>query len=48
MEIIYLLVPLSLILSVLGLSAFLWALKSGQFEDTDTPQVRAIFDDEES
>ena len=46
MEIVYLLVPLSLVLSSLGLAAFLWALKSGQFDDTETPQVRILFDDE--
>lgn len=47
MEIVYFLIPLSLILSFLGLMAFIWAFKSGQFEDTDTPQIRILFDEEE-
>lgn len=47
MEIIYLLVPLSLVLSSLGLVAFLWALRTGQFKDVETPQIRILFDDEE-
>ncbi len=47
MEIIYLLVPLSLALSSVGLGAFLWALKTGQFDDIETPQIRILFDDED-
>ncbi|WP_223677946.1 cbb3-type cytochrome oxidase assembly protein CcoS [Azospirillum agricola] len=30
----------------LGLAAFLWALKSGQFEDLDGAAHRALFDDD--
>ncbi|RMG39325.1 MAG: cbb3-type cytochrome oxidase assembly protein CcoS [Candidatus Dadabacteria bacterium] len=47
MDIIYLLLPLSLLLALVGLAAFIWATRSGQFDDLDTPQIRMLFDDEE-
>jgi cbb3-type cytochrome oxidase maturation protein len=39
------LVPAALILGALGLAAFLWALRSGQFEDLDGAAYRALEDD---
>lgn len=45
MSIIYLLLPASLILALLGLAAFIWASRSGQFDDLDTPAKRILFDD---
>lgn len=47
MDIVYVLLPLSLILALGALGAYLWSVKSGQFNDVDTPQVRMLFDDEE-
>ena len=44
MEIIYFLIPLSLILVVVALWAFFWAAKSGQFDDLDSPAL-SILDD---
>jgi cbb3-type cytochrome oxidase maturation protein len=38
------LIPAALFLGLLGLAAFLWALKSGQFEDLDGAGWRAIQD----
>lgn len=40
------LIPAALFLGLLGLLAFLWALKSGQFEDLDGASWRAIQDSE--
>ncbi len=45
MEIIFYLIPLSLFLGLLGLGAFLWALKKGQFEDTETPAHKILTED---
>jgi cbb3-type cytochrome oxidase maturation protein len=42
-----LLIPVALFLGLLGLGAFLWALKSGQFEDLDGAAQRILNDDEE-
>ncbi len=41
------LIPIALGLGLLGLVAFLWALKSGQFEDLDGAAHRILLDDDE-
>ncbi len=38
------LIPAALVLGLLGLAAFLWALRSGQFEDLEGASWRAIQD----
>lgn len=48
MSAIYLLIIISIIIAVGFLAVFLWAVKSGQFEDSYTPSVRILFDDEDS
>jgi cbb3-type cytochrome oxidase maturation protein len=40
------LIPAALALGLLGLAAFLWALRSGQFEDLEGASWRAIQDSE--
>ena len=44
MKIILVLIIVSLILALLFLGAFIWALKSGQYDDDYTPSVRMLFD----
>jgi cbb3-type cytochrome oxidase maturation protein len=39
------LVPVALLLGALGLVAFMWALRSGQFEDLEGAAYRALEDD---
>ena len=39
------LIPAALLLGALGLLAFLWALRSGQFEDLEGAAYRALEDD---
>jgi len=46
MEVLAYLVPLALTLGLLGLGAFLWSLKTGQYEDLDGAAWRAIMDDD--
>jgi len=41
------LIPLALLLGLGGLAAFLWALKSGQFDDMDGAAHRILFDDDD-
>ena len=43
MDIIGLLLPVSLVMGLGGLCAFVWSLRSGQFEDPDGDQHRALF-----
>jgi cbb3-type cytochrome oxidase maturation protein len=45
MEIIFLLIGISLVLAFLFLGSFIWATKSGQFDDDYTPSIRMLFDD---
>lgn len=42
------LIPVALILGGIGLVAFLWALKSGQFDDLDGAAHRILFEDDDS
>ena len=41
------LIPIALLLGGLGLLAFLWSLKSGQFDDLEGNANRILFDDED-
>jgi len=41
------LIPVALFLGGIGLAAFLWALKNGQFDDLDGAALRILDDDEE-
>jgi cbb3-type cytochrome oxidase maturation protein len=40
------LIPVALFLGLVGLAAFVWALKSGQFDDPDGAAARILMDDE--
>lgn len=42
------LIPIALFLGAVGLAAFLWSLKSGQYEDLDGAAERILFDDDDS
>lgn len=46
MEILVFLVPLALMLGLAGLAAFLWSLRSGQYDDLDGAAVRILPDDD--
>ena len=39
MEIIYILIPLTLLLLCIAIWGFFWAVKSGQFDDLDSPAI---------
>jgi cbb3-type cytochrome oxidase maturation protein len=45
MSILIYLIPVALFLGGLGLAAFLWALRSGQYEDLEGAASRILFDD---
>ena len=48
MDIILYLIPAALFLGLLGLGAFFWALRSGQFDDLDGAAHRILFEDDEA
>ena len=45
MYIMFLLMAFSLAASLIFLAAYIWSVKSGQFNDKYTPSVRMLFDD---
>jgi len=47
MNIFYLLIGVSLFAALIFLGLFIWAVRSGQFEDNVTPSIRILFDDDE-
>lgn len=47
LDVLYLLIPLSLVLVALIVAALLWAIRSGQFEDLEGPAHRILLDDDE-
>ncbi|HID49032.1 MAG TPA: cbb3-type cytochrome oxidase assembly protein CcoS [Chromatiales bacterium] len=47
MSILFLLIPLAMIFVGIALWAFLWAVKSGQFEDMEGPAHRILMDDDD-
>lgn len=42
-----LLIPVALLLGLSGLGAFLWSLRSGQFDDLDGASMRILIEDDE-
>ena len=46
MSVLLYLIPLALCLGLVGLLAFLWTLRSGQFDDLDGAAQRILFDDD--
>ncbi len=47
MDIIYILIPLSILIVGVAISVLFWAIKSGQFDDLDSPAHRILFDDDD-
>lgn len=48
MEIIYVLIPVSLVLLGVALWGFFWAVRSGQFDDLDSPAYRVLMEEDRS
>ena len=47
MSVLYILIPLSVVLVAVIVAAFLWAIRSGQFDDLEGPAHRILLDDDE-
>jgi cbb3-type cytochrome oxidase maturation protein len=47
MDILFLLIPISLIIMGIAVWVFLWAIRSGQFEDLEGPAHRILMDDDD-
>lgn len=46
MSVIYILLTISIVVAVVFFIAFIVAIRNGQFDDSYTPSVRMLFDDE--
>ena len=44
MSIIFFVLPITLLLSFSAVAAFSWATRAGQFDDLQTPALRALHD----
>lgn len=42
------LIPIAIGLGVIGLGAFMWSLRDGQYDDLDGAAERILFDDDDS
>ena len=48
MDVIVVLIPVALFLGLLGLVAFLWTLRAGQYEDLEGAAQRILLDDDDA
>ncbi|MBK6949677.1 MAG: cbb3-type cytochrome oxidase assembly protein CcoS [Haliscomenobacter sp.] len=48
MTVVFLLILVSLVVALGFLAAFLWAVRSGQYDDDYTPSVRILFDEKQT
>lgn len=46
MSVVYIALPAVLLLALAGVIAFIWAVRSGQMDDLETPGLRILGDDE--
>ncbi len=46
MSVIFVLIAFSSFVAIIFLASYLWAVKSGQYDDNYTPSVRILFDNE--
>ena len=47
MTVLIYLIPIALFLGLLGLAAFMWSLKSGQYDDLEGAAHRILFDEDD-
>jgi cbb3-type cytochrome oxidase maturation protein len=47
MSIIYILIPIAILLTALGIYLFFWAVKTEQFEDLEKQGMSILFDDDQ-
>ena len=47
MSLLFVVLPIALLLAAAAVAAFVWAARSGQMDDLETPALRMLHDDEE-
>ncbi|MBW7906700.1 MAG: cbb3-type cytochrome oxidase assembly protein CcoS [Phycisphaerae bacterium] len=46
MSVIYVILPLAMLMGAAAVAAFIWAVRSGQYDDVDTTALRLLHDDD--
>jgi len=46
MDAIFWLIPIAIFVLIIAIGAFIWAIKSEQFDDLESPAVKILFDDD--
>jgi len=46
-SVVYIALPVAILLALAGVVAFIWAARSGQMDDLETPGQRVLFDDDD-
>jgi cbb3-type cytochrome oxidase maturation protein len=47
MSLLFVVLPLAMLLALAALIGFIWSVRQGQFDDLDTPPVRAMLSDDD-
>ncbi len=47
MDVLFLLIPVSIVFLSLAVTALMWSIKSGQYDDLDSPAHQILFDDDD-
>lgn len=45
MSVLYIVVPLAMVIVAVAVAAYIWATRSGQLDDLETPALRMLHDD---
>lgn len=48
MSVLWIVLPLAIVLAAIAVAAFLWVVRSGQFDDLDSPAWRMVLDDDDT
>jgi len=48
MAVMYILLPVALLVVLAAVVAYVWAARTGQFDDTTTPSIRPLIEDDEA
>lgn len=47
MSVVFIALPVALLLAAAGVAAFIWATRTGQMDDLETPAQRVLLDDDD-
>lgn len=48
MSVIFIVLPLAIVMAMIAVGAFLWAVHKGQFDDLEVPAYQVMFEDRDN